>query len=114
MAGWTWAPRTSSRWTRCASSSAFSRRLARFGQTSTPQADHYVFADYLADLDMLLDHYAPGQAVDLVGHSMGGNVAMMYAGVRPERIRRLVNLEGFGMPATPPGAGAHAVHPVDR
>ena len=46
-----------------------------FGQTSTPQADHYVFADYLADLDMLLDHYAPGQAVDLVGHSMGGNVA---------------------------------------
>ena len=56
-----------------------------FGQTSTPQADHYVFADYLADLDMLLDHYAPGQAVDLVGHSMGGNVAMMYAGVRPVR-----------------------------
>jgi len=73
-----------------------------FGQTSTPQADHYVFADYLADLDMLLDHYAPGQAVDLVGHSMGGNVAMMYAGVRPERIRRLVNLEGFGMPASKP------------
>ena len=33
---------------------------------------------------------------------MGGNVAMMYAGVRPARIRRLVNLEGFGMPATQP------------
>ena len=31
---------------------------------------------------------------------MGGNVAMLYAGVRPERIRKLVNLEGFGMPAT--------------
>jgi pimeloyl-ACP methyl ester carboxylesterase len=40
--------------------------------------------------------------VDLVGHSMGGNVVMLYAGVRPERIRRLVNLEGFGMPATRP------------
>jgi pimeloyl-ACP methyl ester carboxylesterase len=38
--------------------------------------------------------------VDLVGHSMGGNVAMIYAGVRPARIRRLVNLEGFGMPQT--------------
>jgi len=73
-----------------------------FGQTSTPQADHYVFADYLADLDMLLDHYAPGQAVDLVGHSMGGNVAMFYAGARPARVRRLVNLEGFGMPASKP------------
>ena len=77
-----------------------------FGQTGlTPdgyQADSYWFADYLADLDFLLDHFAPGQAVDLVGHSMGGNVAMLYAGVRPERIRKLINLEGFGMPASRP------------
>jgi len=27
---------------------------------------------------------------------------MVYAGARPQRIRRLVNLEGFGMPATRP------------
>src|SRR6218665_66024 len=54
-----------------------------FGLSGCAQADHYFFADYLADLDLLLDHHAPGQAVDLVGHSMGGNVAMMYAGVRP-------------------------------
>jgi pimeloyl-ACP methyl ester carboxylesterase len=33
---------------------------------------------------------------------MGGNVVMSYAGVRPARIRRLVNLEGFGMPRTEP------------
>ena len=65
-------------------------------------ADSYWFADYLADLDQLLDHYAPGQPVDLAGHSMGGNVAMLYAGIRPERIRRLVNLEGFGLPASRP------------
>ncbi|MDO9360626.1 MAG: alpha/beta hydrolase, partial [Polaromonas sp.] len=38
----------------------------------------------------------------LVGHSMGGNVAMLYSGARPARIRKLVNLEGFGMPATRP------------
>ncbi|GAA6119457.1 alpha/beta hydrolase [Acidovorax sp. FG27] len=65
------------------------------------RCDHYQFADYLGDLERLLDHYAPGQPVDLVGHSMGGNVAMTYAGVRPSRIRRLVNLEGFGMPDVP-------------
>ena len=76
-----------------------------FGLTTGAPVDHYVFADYLADLDLLLDHYAPGEAIDLVGHSMGGNVAMMYAGVRPERIRRLVNLEGFGLPATRPDQG---------
>jgi pimeloyl-ACP methyl ester carboxylesterase len=33
---------------------------------------------------------------------MGGNVVMSYAGVRPTRVRRLVNLEGFGMPQTQP------------
>ena len=75
-----------------------------FGLTRAagPAPDSYWFPDYLADLDALLDHYAADQPVDLVGHSMGGNVVMVYAGARPQRIRRLVNLEGFGMPATRP------------
>lgn len=75
-----------------------------FGHSTLPApCDHYSFADYLGDLDALLDHFAPsGQTVDLVGHSMGGNVVMLYAGARPARIRRLINLEGFGLPATQP------------
>jgi pimeloyl-ACP methyl ester carboxylesterase len=76
-----------------------------FGLTATTNGgaqDNYWFPDYLADLDLLLDHYAPTRSVDLVGHSMGGNVAMMYAGVRPGRIRRLVNLEGFGLAPSRP------------
>ena len=75
-----------------------------FGLTREPgpAPDSYWFADYLVDLDLLLDHFAQERPIDLVGHSMGGNVAMMYGGVRPERIRRLVNLEGFGLPATKP------------
>lgn len=77
-----------------------------YGKTGANGADNFWYPDYLADLDFLLDHHAPGQAVDLVGHSMGGNVAMLYAGVRPERIRRLINLEGFGMPATRPSQAA--------
>jgi len=73
-----------------------------YGKTPAGGADNFWFPDYLADLDFLLDHYAPDGQVNLVGHSMGGNVVMLYGGVRPERIRRLVNLEGFGMPATAP------------
>jgi pimeloyl-ACP methyl ester carboxylesterase len=73
-----------------------------YGLTQWPGADNYWFPDYLADLDFLIDHYSPDAPVDLVGHSMGGNIAMLYSGSRPERIRRLVNLEGFGMPATKP------------
>jgi pimeloyl-ACP methyl ester carboxylesterase len=71
-----------------------------FGLTTGPAVDSYWFPDYLADLDALLDALDPTAPVDLVGHSMGGNVAMSYAGVRPQRVRRLVNLEGFGLPAT--------------
>jgi len=73
-----------------------------FGLTDTPAADCYWFPDYLGDLDALLDALCPKQRIDLVGHSMGGNVAMIYSGVRPARIRRLVNLEGFGLPASRP------------
>ena len=75
-----------------------------FGHSSMPTPmEHYAFADYLADLEALLAHCVPDAAsIDLVGHSMGGNIAMLYAGVRPHRIRRLVNLEGFGLPATQP------------
>ena len=74
---------------------------------STPPAgtDSYWFPDYLADLDALLTALVPAERfaqVDLAGHSMGGNVVMSYAGVRPARVRRLVNLEGFGLPATKP------------
>ena len=73
-----------------------------YGQSGHGGVDNFWFADYLADLDFLLDHYSPASPVNLVGHSMGGNVAMMYAGIRPARIRRLINLEGFGMPASKP------------
>lgn len=73
-----------------------------YGQSAGGAVDNFWFPDYLADLDFLLDHYALGAQVNLVGHSMGGNVAMLYGGVRPERIRRLANLEGFGLPATTP------------
>ena len=73
-----------------------------YGLTESPATDSYWFPDYLADLDALLDQLYPDQPIDLVGHSMGGAAVMMYAGTRPERIRRLINLEGFGMPATRP------------
>ena len=73
-----------------------------FGRTDNSGADSYWFLDYLGDLDAILVQYSPSEPVDLVGHSMGGNVATLYAGVRPQRVRRLINLEGFGMPAVSP------------
>ena len=71
-----------------------------FGLTDWAKSDGYWFPDYFADLDRLLDHFQPQASVTLIGHSMGGNVAAMYAGIRPERVARLVNLEGFGLTGT--------------
>ncbi|RPI15872.1 MAG: alpha/beta hydrolase [Lysobacterales bacterium] len=70
--------------------------LRGFGRSEWP-ADGYWFPDYLADLDVLLEHHSPEDPATLVGHSMGGNIAMLYAGIRPERVRRVVCIEGFGM-----------------
>lgn len=72
-----------------------------FGRSEWPQ-EGYWFPNYLADLEALLEQISPDEPVDLVGHSMGGNVAMLYAGIRPERVRRVVNLEGFGLPRSDP------------
>ena len=59
--------------------------------------DVYWFPDYIADLDAMLLHYSPQEPVRLVGHSLGGNAGTLYAGIRPDRIRKLVNLEGLGL-----------------
>jgi len=72
-----------------------------FGQSEWPP-DGYWFPDYLGDLDAVLDQLSPGVPASLVGHSMGGNIACSYAGVRPERVRCVVNLEGLGLPRTSP------------
>lgn len=73
-----------------------------FGLSERSGNDTYWFPDYFADLEAILDHYSPDAPVNLLGHSMGGNIVSVYAGVRPERIARLINLEGFGLPATRP------------
>ena len=73
-----------------------------FGLTEWTKGGSYWFPDYFADLDALLAHFEPDSPVTLVGHSMGGNVAAMYAGIRPQRVARLVSLEGFGLSGAGP------------
>jgi pimeloyl-ACP methyl ester carboxylesterase len=69
---------------------------------SEAAGDTYWFYDYLGDLDGLLEQLSPDKPVDLIGHSMGSQVAALYAGVRPERVRRLVALDGFYLPVSAP------------
>ena len=59
----------------------------------------YWFPDYYADLDGLLQHYSPDRPARLVGHSMGANIAGIYAGVRPRRVAQLAMLDFLGLVA---------------
>src|SRR6202795_1011515 len=72
-----------------------------FGRSEWPQ-EGYWFPDYLGDLDGVLDLLSPAAPARIVGHSMGGNIACSYAGIRPERVRCVINLEGFGLARTSP------------
>jgi pimeloyl-ACP methyl ester carboxylesterase len=71
-----------------------------YGLTAWSGSDNYWFPDYLGDLDAVLERIQPEAPVNLIGHSLGGNAGGLYAGIRPERVARFVNLEGFGMPVT--------------
>ena len=68
------------------------------------QPQGYWYADYIADLEALLQAFAPGESVDLAGHSLGGNVVLHYAGIRPARVRRVISLDAFGVRAEEPSA----------
>jgi len=62
----------------------------------------YHLADYLGDLHDLIP-LVVRKRLSIVGHSLGGAVAGLYAGAAPERISRLALLEGTGLPQ--PGGG---------
>jgi len=57
---------------------------------------YYHFADYAADLSGVVR--ALGGTAAVVGHSMGANAALQYAGTEPERVTRLVCVDALGPP----------------
>lgn len=72
-----------------------------FGHSSV-ECTSYWFPDYLADLHELLAIYSSDRPARIVGHSMGANIAGLYAGTMPERVQALVNVEGFGLADSDP------------
>lgn len=74
--------------------------LRGFGETE--HAAGYWFPDYYADLHVILEQFSPDQPANLVGHSMGGNIVAMYAGIQPHRVKKVLILEALGMMPTEP------------
>lgn len=82
-----------------------------YGLTQWSGSDTYWYGDFIADLDQLLKHYQPGVPVKLVAHSFGASVSGVYAGIRPERIEKFVNIDAYG---AKPGGGAEALQHYRR
>ncbi|GIW44005.1 MAG: hydrolase [Candidatus Binatia bacterium] len=57
----------------------------------------YTVADYVLDLAQLIEALELPELV-LLGHSLGGSVALHYAGTYPERVRKVIAIEGLGPP----------------
>jgi len=72
-----------------------------------PKGSYYHFVDYVFDLADLVDALSPDEPIALVGHSMGGTIATLFAGTFPERVARLAVIEGIGPPDNP-----HEVGPI--
>ncbi|MFO0723224.1 MAG: alpha/beta hydrolase [Myxococcota bacterium] len=59
---------------------------------------YYHFLDNIADAAMLVDAVG-AERFSLLGHSMGGSIALGIAGLYAERVDAVVTLEGMGPPA---------------
>ncbi|HLK39611.1 MAG TPA: alpha/beta fold hydrolase, partial [Polyangiaceae bacterium] len=67
-----------------------------------PEGAYYHFPDYVFDVADIVDALVPADApLFVVGHSMGGTIATLFSGAFPERVGRLVLLEGAGPPNNP-------------
>src|SRR5215831_9071330 len=76
------------------------RGYGKSGHSRNPLG--YFFYEYVADLHALLERLSPKQPLRLLGHSLGGIVASVFAGAFPERLSHLVNVEGYLIPPRSP------------
>jgi len=63
----------------------------------------YTLAEHVLDISTLIDVLSTGP-VHLIGHSLGGILTLLYAGLYPDRVRKVIAIEGLGLPAS------HRIH----
>ncbi|NIJ16831.1 alpha/beta fold hydrolase [Sphingobium vermicomposti] len=70
--------------------------LRGHGDSGWSRQGSYLTADFVYDLAQLMDQVGRDK-VTLVGHSLGGAIALRYAGLFPDRVERVVAIEGLGL-----------------
>jgi pimeloyl-ACP methyl ester carboxylesterase len=80
----------------CPIKHALALDLRGHGESEWPSTSRgYQHEDFLSDLAGLLEHF-DRDSFTLIGHSLGGSMALLYAGTFPQKVKRLVLLESLG------------------
>ena len=91
--------------------------LRRHGLTGPASDNQYGVESYVSDLSMVIEHLGI-DCCDLVGHSMGGRIAVKFTMENPDRVRNLVLIAASGTPreneGSPPLAMKMMKNPVGR
>jgi len=77
--------------------------LRGHGNSAWAPGAPYSIGEHVLDLSALAD-IINGFPLTIVGHSLGGMLTLVYAGIYPDRVKKIVAIEGLG---PPPG---HRVH----
>ena len=71
--------------------------LRGHGDSAWAIGGHYMINEFVLDIAQLISTLGL-QPLTIIAHSLGGAVALQYASVYPEHIRKLVAVEGLGPP----------------
>lgn len=71
--------------------------LRGHGDSQWSVGGSYSLIDYTLDVAQLL-HALGTFPVTIIGHSLGGSISLQYTGTYPERVHKVVAIEGLGPP----------------
>ena len=71
--------------------------LRGHGDSEWARGSEYAMVEYVVDLSQLLAQLNSFPAT-LIGHSLGGGIVLQYSGVYPEKVHKVISIEGLGPP----------------
>jgi pimeloyl-ACP methyl ester carboxylesterase len=77
--------------------SIYAPDLRGHGDSDWAIGGQYSMPDFVLDIAALADSI-DRDPLTIIGHSLGGGIALQYAGVFPQRVLQVVSIEGLGPP----------------
>jgi pimeloyl-ACP methyl ester carboxylesterase len=85
--------------------------LRGHGDSQWSASANYSMASYIYDLAQLI-HQLGLAPVTIIAHSLGGSIALRYAGVYPDNVKQLIAIEGLGL--SPKSLRDRGKKPIDE